>query len=147
MQVLLLRPVKGLGEAGKIIETKAGYAMNYLVPKKLATTDLKAKVVKTLSKISPEKLSEILRKISKHHLTLNKKTNEKGILFSSVTAEEIKDQLEKLFPDLLATKVEIRIPEHIKSLGEYMAKIRVLGREAVQKIHVIDSLKPKPNQG
>jgi large subunit ribosomal protein L9 len=141
MKLLLLKPVNGLGDAGKVVDTKIGYAVNYLIPKKLATTDLEAKIDKKSTKLSPDKLTQLAKKISKTRLNINKSTNEKGVLFSSVSAEEIKDSLEKLFPELISAQHEIRIPVHIKTLGEHKVTVRVSDKDSTLKVNVIDPTK------
>jgi len=42
MNIILLEPVKKLGEAGEILNVKAGYARNFLIPEGLALPASKA---------------------------------------------------------------------------------------------------------
>ena len=48
MKVILLSDVKGLGKQGEVKETSNGYAMNFLIPKKLAVayTDKAKEILK-----------------------------------------------------------------------------------------------------
>jgi len=36
MKVILIKDVKGIGRSNDVVETKDGYALNYLIPKKLS---------------------------------------------------------------------------------------------------------------
>ena len=46
MKIILLKDVKGLGEAGEVKKTADGYARNYIIPNKLGIEATKANLKK-----------------------------------------------------------------------------------------------------
>lgn len=102
MKVLLKKDIKKLGKLGDLVEVANGYARNYLLPKKLATTVTQGSIEQI--KIQREKQEErrkeerqglqtLANEISNASCTITVKTNEEGKLFGSVTAKHIADVL------------------------------------------------------
>lgn len=98
MKVLLLRDVAGMGNKGQIKEVKEGYALNYMIPNKLAVpadsvivknfnTVLKAKKDKEV--IQEELAKESLLEIKDKKISIKAKASEKGKLFKSVHGKDV----------------------------------------------------------
>ena len=93
-QVLLLQPVEGLGAEGDTVTVRAGYARNFLLPRKIALpiTQTNRKHVESLLKAgeireaneldSARTLSE---RIASVNLAIAVKTGEGGRMFGAVT--------------------------------------------------------------
>ena len=104
MKVLLIKDVKGLGKAGEIKEVKDGYGNNFLIGKgfaKAATTDVvrqyeanKKKEAENLAKEIAD-TQDLANKLKNVSVIINKKIGENGILFGSVTKEEIANALKE----------------------------------------------------
>ncbi len=98
MKVLLLKDVKGLGKAGEVKEVKDGYGNNFLIGKGFAkaATDAVLKQYDAAKRREAElkeynhaqdlKLKEELEKVQ---ICLNVKVGANGLLFGSVTKDEI----------------------------------------------------------
>src|SRR5471030_2576011 len=101
-EVLLLKPVDGLGGEGDQVKVRAGYARNFLLPRSMAVpvTTANRKQVEALKKRRGEReaqelngATELARKLEKTSLAFAVTTGEGGKMFGSVTAAEIHDKL------------------------------------------------------
>ena len=126
MKVILLQDVKGKGKKGQMLEVSAGYARNFMLPKKLAieaTTDaintMRMNDKATQERIAREKAEAlaVAGKLREMTLTVTAKGGGAGRLFGSVTNAEIADALAK--NGIKLDKRKIVISDPIKSVGTY----------------------------
>src|SRR5512145_959925 len=104
MEVILREDVEKLGNRGQIVKVAAGYARNFLLPKRLAVpaTEANKKIVEqerqaalrreTTERNSAEELAKLLANVT---LETKQKAGEQETLFGSVTAKDIADLLER----------------------------------------------------
>lgn len=134
MKIILLKEVPKVGRRGEIKNVSDGYARNFLFAKKLAgiATDSAIKKVAQEQKFKKEKKEKIheefysLKKaLIGRGVVVRKKTDEKGSLYSGVTAEEIIEALKaaKYPVSEKLNKKMMSFPKHIKSVGEHTAEI------------------------
>jgi large subunit ribosomal protein L9 len=133
MKVILTEKVKALGTIGEIVNVSAGFARNYLFPKKFAiladdkdSNVLKDKQKALAKKIGAEKAAAeaTKKKIEGQTVELIKKVGSNGRLFGAVTSAEIAKELETKF----GAQVERRLLSFdgsIKSLGTYEVKAKL----------------------
>lgn len=145
MKVILLKDVPKVGKKFDIKDVSEGYALNMLLPRKLAelaTKDAISKVEKikandlTQKKIQEELLLKNFEVIKNTKIELKGKANDKGHLFAGITKEKINEELYK------ATKLNleldsIKLDKPIKELGEHKIKIEVLGKSAEFILNII----------
>lgn len=126
MKVILKEDVHNLGQRGDVIEVKAGYARNYLMPKKLAIlfTLKQKKSFDELSRIEKRKierqkdnLESVLKELKGLNLSLKMKSEEGKKLFGSVTKIDIVNLLEE--NGINIDKKYISLSSPIKTLGEH----------------------------
>lgn len=132
MDVILLKDVEGLGEAGDIVDVKPGYARNYLTPRGLALRASKrnlavAEEKKNVTRARKERVNianqEIADSLAKVELTIEMQVGEEEKLFGSVTTQDIhKALLEK---ELDIDRQIILLEEPLKALGVYNIPIKV----------------------
>ncbi len=132
MQIILQEDVEKLGTRGQIVEVAAGYARNYLLPRKLGieatTSSLKRleKIRATLAKRTAtereaaQKQAEALAAVA---LRFTRKAGESDQLFGSVTSADIAEGLAKQGFQL--DKRQIQLAEPIKVVGEYQVTAKV----------------------
>lgn len=143
MKVILLADVKGQGKKNAVINVSDGYAMNFLIPRKLAKladaqalNDVKVREEARLYRIATEKkeaqaLAEKLKTIT---VVIKAPSGGDGRLYGSVTAKDVSEQLEADF-GIIIDKRKITLPETIKSFGTYQAEAK-LYTEVTAKITV-----------
>ena len=104
MKVILKEDVQNLGQQGDVVEVKAGYARNYLMPKRLAIlfTEQQQKSIEEAQKVELRKLERekdqidsVLKDIKALSLSLKMKSEEDNKLFGSVTKLDIVNLLEE----------------------------------------------------
>ena len=132
MDVILLKDVEGLGEAGDIVDVKPGYARNYLTPRGLALRASKRnlavaeekKNVTMARKARANKVNqELADSLAKIELTIEMQVGEEEKLFGSVTTQDLhKALLEK---ELDIDRTIILLDEPIRALGVYDIPIKV----------------------
>jgi large subunit ribosomal protein L9 len=143
MQIILQEDVEKLGTRGQVVDVAAGYANNYLLPRKLAIPasagNLKRleKIRATLAKRtatekeSAQKLAEMLAAVS---VTLKRKAGENDQLFGSVTSADICEALAAQGYNLDKRRLELAEP--IKLIGEYQVTAK-LHQDVAAAIKVI----------
>lgn len=142
MKVLLKQDVEKLGRKGDIVNVATGYARNYLIPRRLAVevTPENEKQVEMerqaiLKKVEKEKLSarELIQKLNQVRLVFRRKAGEKDVIFGSVSAADIKEELDKL--GFSIEKKKIMLEEPIRRLGNYAIPVKVY-HEEMAEIHL-----------
>lgn len=129
--VLLLKQVERLGGEGEQVSVKAGYARNFLFPKKYAMPVNRAnkKQIEALikarearearEKSEAEQLAEKLAGVS---IAFAVKTGEGGKMFGSVTAQDL---LEKLAGEgIQLEKRQVHL-QPVKELGKHSATVKL----------------------
>lgn len=126
-------------------DVSAGYARNYLLPKKLAVPATKSALEK-MEKRSQQKAAEIkgheaeakvlAEKISAVAVTLKAEAGEKDKLFGSIGSKEVADALKEQ-QGIEIDRKKIVMAEQIKTLGETTIQIKLFhGISAELKIVV-----------
>ncbi len=132
MELILKKTVDTLGEEGDIVKVKAGYARNYLIPRKIAVIANKAnralldqeKATIAARREKQRQESEALsKKIAGTSIIIQHRVGEEEKLFGSVTAADIAEKLAEL--DIQVEKKNILLAEPIKNLGEVVVPIKV----------------------
>ena len=143
MNVILLERVNNLGDLGEEVSVKAGFARNFLLPKKKAVqaNDANRAVFeerrKELEDAANEKLSAAKERAEALHeylLTIQVKAGEEDRLFGSVGTQDIADAL--VSKGLEVERSEVRLPDGaIRVLGEYEVDIQ-LHSDVTATIHL-----------
>ncbi len=141
--VLLREDVENLGARGDVVKVRAGYARNYLLPRKLAV-EATAGNVKQIEaertallkreardRAAAEGQAGLLRDL---RLTFERKVGEHGMLYGSVTAMHIADALKEKGYEIDRRRVVL--PEPIKETGDHAVSVR-LHREVTVEIPVV----------
>lgn len=138
--VILVKPISGLGGESDQVKVAAGYARNYLIPEGLAipVTSANKRQLEVLKarKMARESrelnaANELAASLSKLLLTLEVRTGEDGRLFGSVTAANISTELKQQFEvDVDRRKIHLENP--IKTLGEHVVELRLHGEITAQ---------------
>lgn len=124
MKIILLSDIKSLGKKGELKNVAEGYAMNFLLPKKMAeiaTPEAVSRLEKEkedLRKRNAEeegKLKKIASEINGEKITIEAKSK-KGKLFGSITAKNIFAEAKKKNLDI--SEKNIILEEPIKTAGE-----------------------------
>lgn len=130
MKLILIKDVKDLGMAGDIITVKSGYGRNYLLPQNyavMATKDALKKIeaIKAQAeKVRNSKLEEYKAKLEKLKtvtLTFNRKADENGSLYGSVSEFDIVEAIKEKGIEI--NKNNVNIEKHIKEIGDSEVEI------------------------
>ena len=131
MKIILLEDVDNLGHAGDTIETKDGYARNFLLPRRLAVLStsgglrfLEAKRKQAALKSEHEKkdAQEVAKKLESLTCTIKARVGQEGKLFGSVTTHDVHEELQKNRITIERKRIEMA-PIH--QLGNFHAKIKL----------------------
>ena len=125
MKILLRSDVQGVGRRGDIVEVKAGYARNFLLPsgRALAATNTmevqaswmrKSRDVKdSQNREAAETQRSIIEKAS---VTLAARAGSNGRLFGSITEADIVNAI-RTATNISLDRHAIHMEEHLKELG------------------------------
>jgi large subunit ribosomal protein L9 len=132
MQVILRERLENLGDAGEIVDVKAGYARNYLIPKGLAyeaTAQNKRRIEAENARSAAKEeatLSEARERakaIEGVSLTFKTRAGQEGKLFGSITSADIAEKLAE--QGVTIDRRQIELEEPIKTLGVTSVAIRL----------------------
>jgi large subunit ribosomal protein L9 len=130
--VLLREDVDNLGARGEIVKVKAGYARNFLLPRKLAVEatpgnvkQIEAERAALLKKEAHERTTAEAQSAQMSGLRLNfeRKVGEHGLLYGSVTAMHIAEALKEKGYEIDRRRVHLAEP--IKETGDYTVSVRL----------------------
>ncbi|MEP6715465.1 MAG: 50S ribosomal protein L9 [Terriglobia bacterium] len=142
MEVILREDIDKLGARGDVVKVAAGYARNYLLPKRLAVTanDSNRKIVEQerqshLRKEAKEvgEMQDLAKLIGGATVNIVRKAGENDQLFGSVTAGDVADSLAAQNYNIDRRKIQLEEP--IRTLGEHKVSVR-LHREVVAEVTV-----------
>ncbi len=142
MKVILRSDITNVGRQGEIKEVAAGFARNFLLPKKLVmeatSQNLKIweKEKTRLEKVREEIINNakvIAEKIEKTEFSIKVKVGENGKIFGSVTTAH----LAKLFAEqgFEINKHDILLPAPVKEVGKQTINVR-LHPEVMAKVEI-----------
>ncbi|RUM61301.1 MAG: 50S ribosomal protein L9 [Sulfurimonas sp.] len=143
MKVLLVKDVKGLGNAGEIKDVKDGYGQNFLIAKgfaKHATNEVIKKHQASERRKAEAQSSEIeamkalSQKLDKLQIIISKKLGNTGHLFGAVTKEEIAHALKEQH-GIDIDKKHINHKEALKTTGTHDLDLK-LGHGIHATLHV-----------
>lgn len=126
MKVILLQDVAKIGKRSDIVEVPDGYAMNQLIPKKMAeaaTIQNKKRIEKLHAEVSASKEADQGRfEAAKSALTattlqIKAEANEQGHLFKAVSEKDIAAAAQEAGIDIEESMLVVGTP--IKELGEH----------------------------
>lgn len=133
MKLVLKENVEHLGRIGDVVEVKAGYARNFLLPRGLAahvgpgiTQEIEARRRREAERLKEElkELQAVAEQLAGVSLTIPAKVNEEGRLFGSVSGREIAAGLQaEGFARITAEMIVL--PEPIKEPGVFDVEVRL----------------------
>ncbi len=144
MKVLLIKDVPKIGKRHDVKEVNDGYAVNFLFPQKLAEPATPKRIAEVSRmkqnmeierEIKDDLLAKNLKALQDVVITLRKKTNESGHLFSGIQKSELVDELGKQKVDLSEEVIVLDKP--IKELGEFSIPVELKGKKSFFKLVVI----------
>lgn len=137
MKLLLLEDVRKLGHVGDVVEVKAGYARNYLLPQRLATepTDENIKAIEDRKRSAAAARAKLLReftelaeRIKDASITIEAAANEEGTLYGGVHKKDIASALNAqgfpVLPDHVMLDTPIRTLDNRMVTLEFTDELR-----------------------
>jgi len=141
-RILLREDVDDLGARGEIVRVRAGYARNYLLPRKLAVEATAGNVKQIerertvlMKKEAGERSTADAQADRMRSLVLNfeRKSGEQGALYGSVTSMDIAEALKDKGFEIDRHRLHLREP--LKRTGDFVVPLR-LHREVTVELQV-----------
>jgi large subunit ribosomal protein L9 len=133
MKLILTQEVSGLGAPGDVVEVKAGYGRNYLVPRRLAMqwtrgSEQQIEMIKRGRAAREirglDDAREAAARLSGLKVRLQTRAGSGGRLFGSISTADIAAAVKNAGgPELDRRKIEIRNP--IKTVGSHRIGVRL----------------------
>lgn len=145
MKVILIQDIEKLGKTGDVKDVAAGYARNFLFPRKLAQLATqknlreveKIKLTNELkAKLDLEAVEKFVESLDGYELIIPSKIKGEGKLYGSISDSTIAKELKKQGFDV--EKGQIKLNDPIKEVGDYEILVSFdHGLEANIKVSVI----------
>ena len=132
MEIILREDIDKLGQRGQVVKVAAGYARNFLLPRKLAVAanESNKKIVEQERQAhlrreakQVNEAQELGKMMGAVAVTIRQKAGENDQLFGAVTANDVAVALEKMGYTIDRKKVHLEEP--IKTLGSYQVSVRL----------------------
>lgn len=132
MELLLLKNVADVGRKGDVVRVRDGFARNFLIPQDLAIPATRGNkqffaekrarnvVRKAKEKEAAEKRAKEMKDLT---ITLEVRAGEGDKLYGSVTAEDLREALEK--QGYSFEKKQVRIKDPLKTLGTHQIDLEI----------------------
>jgi large subunit ribosomal protein L9 len=135
VKIILRDDVRDLGRSGDLVEVKAGYARNYLLPRKLAVPATEGNVKDFRKRIAVAKEREererasatsLADRLRGQRIVIIHRAAEGGTrLHGSVTSNEIAQAIQKLAGQEIDRR-DVDIKQPIRALGEYQVNLKLM---------------------
>ena len=133
MKIILTADVEGLGAPGDVVEVKAGYGRNFLLPQgkaivatkgaeKQVNTIKRARAVREVRDLGHAK--EIKAQLEGLKVSLTTRAGEGGRLFGSVTSNDVVSAVKAAGGPVL-DKRSVELPGHIKTTGAHKVVVKI----------------------
>ena len=141
VKLLLKESVKNVGRVGDLVEVSPGYARNFLLPKDLAVhptpgnvkkVEERKKEVEKQERERREQQAVLIKTLSGVEVTLERRANEQGHLFGSVTATDIAKALQGQGYNVEAA--DVNLPGKLDRIDTYQVVIRFRPRITGQAV-------------
>jgi large subunit ribosomal protein L9 len=132
VKLLLKESIKNVGRVGDVVEVSPGYARNFLLPRDLAVEptannikkiEARRKEIEKQERDRREQQAALIKTLEGVEVTLERRANELGNLFGSVTATDIAKSLQgqgyNVNPD------DVNLPGKLDRIDVYMVKIKL----------------------
>lgn len=133
MKVILLQELKGRGAEGDVVDVARGFAVNYLLPRKVAIEatsgnlkQLEARMhnVRRRDEARLADASGLVEALEGKSVGIEAKVGDEGRLYGSITAQMIEDAIrEQLGIEIDRRKIETH--GHIKELGAHAVEVAI----------------------
>jgi large subunit ribosomal protein L9 len=131
VKLLLKESIKNIGRVGDVVEVSSGYARNYLLPQDLAVqptpgnikkVEERKKEIEKIERDRRDQQAALLKTLEGVEVTLERRANEQGTLFGSVSATDISKALQaqgyNIEPD------DINLPGKLDRIEKYTVKVK-----------------------
>ena len=131
IKLLLKESIKNVGRVGDIVEVSPGYARNYLIPQDLAVAptpnnvkkiEARRKEIEKQERDRREQQEALIKRLEGVEVTLERRANEQGNLFGSVTATDIAKALQgqgyNIEPE------DVNLPGKLDRIERYTVQIK-----------------------
>jgi large subunit ribosomal protein L9 len=133
MKIILTQEVSGLGTPGDVVEVKAGFGRNYLLPQGFAMSWTKGseKQIEVIKRARSAReirdlghATEVKTQLEGLKVNLKARAGDSGRLFGSITNGEIATAIKSAGgPEVDRRRLEV--PGHIKSVGTYRVQLKL----------------------
>jgi large subunit ribosomal protein L9 len=132
MEVILREHVDNLGRRGDVVKVAAGYARNYLLPRKLAlavTEANKRQIERERKNAEARELEEksqaeaFAKRLTETEISIARRVGENDTLYGSVTSADVAAALTAKGFDI--DKRKISLPDPLKALGEFTVPVKI----------------------
>ena len=142
MEVILREHVDNLGKRGEIVKVAAGFARNYLLPRKLALlategnrkhVERERKIMETREAQEKAGAEAIATRLASVDIAIARRVGDTEQLYGSVTSGDIVDFLKS--KGFEVDRRKLILPEPLKALGEFDVPLK-LHREVTVPLKV-----------
>lgn len=144
MEVVLLKSVDNLGQAGEKVDVKRGYFRNFLEPRLMALVaneanlklvESKKKQLEAMVARETKDAEKIKALLVGQKLEFKLRAGDRGQLFGSVTSRDVADAIkEKLNVEIERRRIDM---ENLRTLGDHPVRIRIYtGVTATLNAHI-----------
>jgi large subunit ribosomal protein L9 len=131
VKLLLNESIKNVGRVGDVVEVSSGYARNFLLPKGLAVEptpqnvkriEARRKEIERMERERRDQQAALIKQLEGVEVTLERRANERGNLFGSVSATDIAKSLQaqgfNINPD------DVNLPGKLDRIEKYSVRIK-----------------------
>src|SRR3954469_7951471 len=131
VKLLLKESIKNVGKVGDVVEVSPGYARNYLLPKDLAVEptannvkkiEARRKEIEKLERERREQQAALIKQLEGVEVTLERRANEQGHLFGSVSAADTAKALQAQGFNIEAA--DVNLPGKLDRIDTYQVQIK-----------------------